>query len=70
MPKLEYGTTIAAYVTQILAPGKYRMLATQLSYTPSADEIEKLWRSLSKATEVELAPGGTAEARVAPVSIQ
>ena len=64
------GQSLAASVTQVFPPGKYYMIATQLSFSPPADEIDKLWRSLSKATEVNLAPGSMVETVVAPVSIQ
>jgi hypothetical protein len=44
-----------------LPPGKYLVLACDLETDGTADPILKLWRARSKATEVEIGPGQTAQ---------
>jgi hypothetical protein len=51
-------------IVRPLAPGKYLVLACDLELDGTAEPILKLWRQRSKATEVELGPGGTAQVTV------
>jgi hypothetical protein len=44
-----------------LPPGKYLALACDLELDGTAEPILKLWRQRSKAKEVEIGPGETAQ---------
>ena len=48
-------------IVRPLAPGKYLVLACDLELDGTAEPIIKLWRWRSKATEVEIGPGETAQ---------
>jgi len=44
-----------------LRPGKYLVLASELSLDGTAEPIRKLWRARSKAKEVEIGPNSTVQ---------
>jgi sarcosine oxidase gamma subunit len=46
------------YTSDMLAPGKYYVLATETPIDQSPECIAKLWRARIKAKEVDLNPGG------------
>ena len=56
-----------AWTTNMLAPGKYYVLATQGPVLKSPEIVNKLWLARSKAKEVDLAPGATAQVTLSPL---
>ncbi len=56
-----------AWSTNMLAPGKYYVLATQGPVLKSPEIVNKLWLARSKAKEVDLAPGATAQVTLLPL---
>jgi hypothetical protein len=58
------------YRSQALRPGKYFILATQDRVNATPESIDNLWRSRTRFQEIELAPNGTAQATLTPVSLK
>jgi len=52
-----------------LPPGKYQALACDLETDGTAEAVLKLWRARSKATPVEIRPGGAAQIRIELVDV-
>jgi hypothetical protein len=58
------------YTSRTLAPGKYYVAASSDSFDATPESIGKIWRSRSRFKEVELAPNGTAQVSLEPVTIE
>lgn len=58
------------YQTRALRPGKYLVLATDDRIDSTPECIDSLWRSRTRFQEVELAPNGTAQVTLSPVSFR
>jgi hypothetical protein len=58
------------YRSQALRPGKYFVVATQDRVNATPESIDNLWRSRTRFQEIELAPNGTAQATLTPVSLK
>jgi hypothetical protein len=58
------------YKSHSLRPGKYLVLATSDRVEPTTESIDRFWRSRNRFQEVELAPGGSAEVKLTPVSLE
>ena len=56
-----------AWSTNMLAPGKYYLLATQAPVLKSPEIVGKLWLARSKAREVEITPGATVQVTLPPL---
>jgi hypothetical protein len=56
-----------AWSSAQLAPGKYYVLATQGPVLKSPEIVNKLWLARSKAKEVDLAPGASAQVTLSPL---
>lgn len=55
-----------AWTSELLPPGKYLVVATDLPLDQSFEAIDKLWLARGKAQEVELTPGGTVAVTLIP----
>ena len=58
------------YKSHSLRPGKYLVLATSDRVEPTTESIDRFWRSRNRFQEVELAPAGSAEIKLTPVSLE
>ena len=52
-----------------LAPGKYFAIALRTAVDATPESVGKLWRGRTKAKEVEIAAGQTAQVSLEPASI-
>ncbi|MBZ5586186.1 MAG: carboxypeptidase-like regulatory domain-containing protein [Acidobacteriia bacterium] len=59
-----------AFASGALRPGKYYVLASETEAFPTPESMDALWRARTRATEVELAPKGTAAVKLEPVTIE
>ncbi len=59
-----------AWQSRMVAPGKYYVLATTTRLDKSPETIQKLWQARTTASEVEVAPNGTASVAVVPKLLQ
>jgi len=58
------------YSTIALAPGKYRVLATNETIDLFANRVDKLWAAQSRAPEVEIAANANVQLRLEPRPLQ
>jgi hypothetical protein len=56
-----------AYVSGVLPPGKYYVLATRQKVDHSVDSIGRLWSYRARAKTVELGPGASAQVTLEPM---
>ena len=59
-----------SYTSGAIARGKYYVLASSLRIDATPESAGRLWRSRSRGKEVELAPNGSAQVTVEPVTIE
>lgn len=59
-----------SYRSQSLRPGKYFVAATAERMNPTPDSIGALWRARTRFKEVELAPNGSTEVALTPISLK
>jgi len=55
--------------SHVLAPGKYYVIATESLINATPECIDRIWRALTKFTETTVAPDGTAQVSLAPVTL-
>lgn len=58
------------YSSDMLAPGKYLLLASLMPVDMTPESIGKLWRARSHAQEVEIGPSATMQVTLAPAAIE
>jgi hypothetical protein len=57
------------YTSHLLAPGKYYVIATESLINATPECIDRIWRARTKFTETTVAPSGTAQVSLAPVTL-
>jgi hypothetical protein len=57
------------YTTPVLAPGKYRVIATTVHYPKNAATVDRLWNARLRGADVEIAKDGSARVRLEPTVI-
>lgn len=58
------------YSSDMLAPGKYLVLASTAPVDMTPESISKLWRARSHAQEVEVSANGTAQVNLVPATME
>ncbi|MCC6857592.1 MAG: carboxypeptidase regulatory-like domain-containing protein [Bryobacterales bacterium] len=58
------------YTSSTLAPGKYYVAASLEEFDPTPESMGRLWRAHHRFQEVELAPKGSAQVNLEPLSIE
>jgi hypothetical protein len=61
---------LGQYTSITLPPGKYYVAASGDSIDATPETIDRLWRSHNRFQEVDVAPSGSAQVRLEPVSIE
>ena len=61
---------LGTYHSPTLAPGKYYVVATNEVFDATPESIGRLWRARNHFQEIELAPKGSAQATLQPVTIE
>ena len=58
-----------SYSYEVLAPGKYLVLATTMRLDRTVERIGKLWAARGQAKTVEIGPNAKAQITIEPVKI-
>jgi hypothetical protein len=58
-----------AWTSNMMAPGKYYVLALSGPHNNSPESIAKLWGNRTHFKEIELAPNGSVQVTLAPMSL-
>ena len=58
------------YTSPALAPGKYRVLATDAPLSRAYESVNRLWNARARASDIELGAGQNVQVKLDPTDLQ